>query len=271
LVEDRDSDRSGSRPKLSYAEITRASAQSHALVVRATDPEKSSDDIEGMIKKNINLKVLGMGVNRIRKSSKKCLLMEVETEDQRELLKNEINGKLSELRAEDGKKKNPLVLFKGVVKGLTEQELNDSLVTQNRKLKVDEILKVKYRRRHRNSLLSNIVCQVSPLTWRILTEAGKVHIGYQSIDVENEIPLVQCFKCLAFGHTQVHCKRVDNVCAKCSEHHDTRNCSVTEERFKCVNCILRGRERVLHCATDRGCPIRLTFEKKSIEGTNYIC
>ncbi|CAK1553836.1 unnamed protein product [Leptosia nina] len=67
-------------------------------------------------------------------------------------------------------------------------------------------VKEKYRRRARNSHEEHVVLQVSPKLWSALTTAGKIHVDLQKVYVEDQSPLVQCTRCLGFGHGRRNCE-----------------------------------------------------------------
>lgn len=60
-------------------------------------------------------------------------------------------------------------------------------------------------------------------------------------------PVIQCMKCLAYGHVKALCKKEKELCKKCGEEHPTDNCE-SELRY-CVQC--KSDE---HSSTYRGCP-----------------
>jgi hypothetical protein len=253
----------------SYANAVKTISSSQTLVIKSSCEEKTSSDIEGSIKRKVNLKSLGIGIDGLKRSKvNKSVLIRVERVEHAEKLKEAINS-ITELEARDAEKRNPLVVFKGLLKGITEEDFNESLKMQNKHLDISESIKFKYKRKNRHSLLINIVCQVSVNTWRKLTEVGKVHVGFTRVTVENESPLVQCFKCLKFGHTQTHCNQDEWNCAKCGEKHDTRDCRATNNTPKCLNCAERGRDDHQHMALSYLCQVRKFYERLAIDSTNY--
>lgn len=240
----------------------------HDLIIKANDNTKTSDEIEGLVKKNINPKQLGIGISSIKKTSKNSVIIKTESKKDCDILKSHA-GKINELLVEERSKKNPLIVFKGVIKGMTAEELNEAIAMQNKKIKIDEKLVIKYRRRHRNNLLANMVCQVKPETWKALTETGKVYIGYQNIYVEDESPMVQCYKCLGFGHVQKFCGN-SAKCAHCSGEHYTRECKENHDLKKCANCQVRGKDSS-HSAFSQQCNTRMHYDRLAREATNYTC
>lgn len=75
----------------------------------------------------------------------------------------------------------------------------------------------------------------------------KVYLFYTAIVVQPfQFAVIQCRKCLKFGHIAEQCKG-SLTCAVCADKHETQSC--IQEVFLCTNC---GRDD--HPATDRKCP-----------------
>jgi hypothetical protein len=81
-----------------------------------------------------------------------------------------------------------------------------------------------------------------------------------------QFQLIQCFKCQQFGHHATKCRSLHEICAKCSEHHPTSQCS--NETHKCIGC--KGD----HPAWHQKCPNRIqAIQKLTIrkhEATAYF-
>lgn len=248
--------------------------KSYALVVGSKDPMKTGDDIEGQVKKNANPRSLGIAVNNVRKSKNHKVIINCTSETHREKLKSELSltSDSSGLTVQCGRERNPLIVFKGVIKGINEDDLNESLQKQNSHLNIKEKVKIKYFRKHRNGLLANLICQVEPGTWKILTMVGKVFVGFQRIQVEDESPLVQCYKCLAYGHTKRFCTGLTR-CAYCTEEHLGNDCKKKIEEVgtnpRCINC--SDKENNNHSAFSPECPVRVLLDRRARELTNYFC
>lgn len=59
---------------------------------------------------------------------------------------------------------------------------------------------------------------------------------------------IRCLRCHKFGHERRDCKSPNAYCGKCSLTHETEDCNVTRESFKCINCL------GTHPSFDRECP-----------------
>lgn len=79
-----------------------------------------------------------------------------------------------------------------------------------------------------------------------------IRLGYQVFNcVESRTvqPVIQCYNCQGFGHTQRDCD-APITCKNCGRAHDSRNCQDPDE-VKCINC------GEAHAATYKGCISRI--------------
>lgn len=80
-----------------------------------------------------------------------------------------------------------------------------------------------------------------------------VYINKVRYPVENYIaPVVQCFKCLLFGHTSKQCRSNKNKCHKCGQEHEG-NCGESVDPF-CIHCQTNA-----HNSLSKNCPM---YEKQ---------
>lgn len=101
----------------------------------------------------------------------------------------------------------------------------------------DYIRVVRYARMGANARLWKVFIMVSANARVRLNELKQVYIGYKRVRVVDDTPLLQCFKCLGFGHLSMHCKNTER-CGYCAEGHRTNECPVKNEcsKYKCYNC-----------------------------------
>lgn len=95
-----------------------------------------------------------------------------------------------------------------------------------------------------------------------------VKFGSISCKARDIYEVIQCYRCLRFGHMANTCNE-EIICGRCSGNHQTKNCG--ENFRKCVNCIRfntnstgNDANSLLtdHCAIFQSCPIRVAFAKK---------
>ncbi|KAL0882470.1 hypothetical protein ABMA27_000942 [Loxostege sticticalis] len=81
---------------------------------------------------------------------------------------------------------------------------------------------------------------IVPLQTVTVTFSGNIlpaHVSYGlcTLPVEQYIkPVIQCFKCMGFGHTTKFCKR-NVVCSVCSQSHHFKDCT-NKDKPLCANC-----------------------------------
>ncbi len=128
---------------------------------------------------------------------------------------------------------------------LTEiQEKNDTQIDELFIIPKVHMLKIKLRSKQQAELLKNkgikLFSQIVP--------------SY-NINIEEYLPVTQCYKCYQFSHRTNQCKETEQVCSKCAARgHDYRNCQAST--IKCANC--NGD----HTAVSFKCPIKRAHQKQ---------
>lgn len=248
---------------------TRSGEERHAVIISSDDPLKTSEEVEGIVKRSVNVRALGIGVSRVTKASNQKLVIALPTRRDKDRFMEEL-GKSSGkgLSAKEGENRNPKIALVGLIKGVTDDDIRSSIDSQNKlDLQPDGLVRLCYRRRHRNTLLCTVVYEITPLTYQILINANKVSIGYQRIPIVEETPLIQCFNCLGFGHTRKFCEGKLS-CSHCTEEHIYRVCPNKESAPTCSNCT-EGQNS--HNAMSDTCPVRNRMETRARERVNYQC
>lgn len=174
-------------------------------------------------------------------------------------------------------KKNELIAFipkfftqkKGVVKMVdtffTEQYLKSAIVSD---IPVVEVKRMKRKITDKTTNVSEYIDrQIIVVTFLGNKLPGSIKINMVNFPVDPYVyPVVQCYKCLRYGHTSKQCKGKAR-CQKCStEHPDISEC---KNDFKCIYC-----ECNEHSSLSRDCPVYkkqfdikkvMAFENKSFK------
>ena len=90
------------------------------------------------------------------------------------------------------------------------------------------------------------------------TTEERIKIFEQRYLVEEYIfkpKVIKCNKCQTFGHIARLCRSTER-CGKCTEKHDTKNCTVEPKDFMCCHC--KGN----HETGDKDCPIMKNKEEQ---------
>lgn len=244
-------------------------AAMHSVVVTSKNETETGEQILERVRKVVNAKEEGVRVDRVRKARDRKIILGCQTQKEMTKVKERLKTAEGDLHVEDVQNKNPLVILRHVMSYLTDEELVSALHAQNKNLLKNETevmtsaVKVKYRRRTRNPHVDHVVLTVPPAIWRRLTEAGMVHIDLQRVKVEDQSPLVQCSRCLGYGHSKKYCTEQMDACSHCGGPHIKTECSewMAGVAPSCINCN-RGRlDGGTHNAFEENCPVRRRWEK----------
>lgn len=243
----------------------------HTVLVESVDPRHTSDDVIKKVKAEVDVVKLGIGVNSLRKVRGQKILVGCDTAEDQRALREAVMGLGIGLSAATQSLKNPLLKFAGVTNDLTDAKIIEAITNQNKSLlgelaRTELDLKIVRRATGRIPEVSNVIAQVSPALWSCLRDQ-KVRIGFQIIPTYDQTPVIQCYRCLEFGHVARFCKN-EVVCGYCAGSHDTRNCAKREEYPVCKTCNNHQRDSC-HPAYSSLCPEWQKWDKLARSSTNY--
>ncbi|KAI5633250.1 hypothetical protein NE865_14060 [Phthorimaea operculella] len=238
-----------------------------AIIISPTKEVFSSAEMHEIVKKNITFKDTNFAPANIRYVSNNKISMEFDEPEQVETTLKKIHESNCPIKAEKSKKLKPMFILKGISKERATEELTELISRQNEAIKKaitsQEDLVFKFRRNNVKEDLYNAVFMTTPTIWRAAVAAGKVNIDHQRIHIEEYTPLLQCYKCLQFGHTRLRCTNENTICSHCSAMtHNFKDCPVKSDKSKvnCYNCDkhLKKHNSNLdvpnHAATSKDCP-----------------
>lgn len=161
------------------------------------------------------------------------------------------------LKLEQEGKLNPRLLIRGVPCTLTRDEIKTDLIDLNlANLKEPQIKVVYIFPQIHNRRTTNCVIEVSPDVRAHLLRDRFVYVNYFACEISDYVRVLQCFKCLAFGHFAKHC-RFKATCGHCAGEHKTKECTNREATPVCGNC-RRWQSQTSHqhsALDDKKCPI----------------
>ncbi|XP_037301677.1 uncharacterized protein LOC119191919 [Manduca sexta] len=190
-------------------------------------------------------------------------------EDRKELerVKERLKKDGKNLNVQEVKNKDPLVIIKDLLNCHSNEEILGAIRAQNKNLlgqipKEADRMDVRYRRKARNPLMTHVILQVSPQLWRIFTEAGALHVDIQRVKVEDHSPLVQCSKCLGYGHGRRFCRDSLDACSHCGGPHLRAECPewMAAAAPTCCNCQKAKIADSGHNAFSQDCPVRKRWD-----------
>lgn len=260
-----------------YAEVTSGPARRalHTLVVSSEEAGDSSHDIIGKIRAAVDARTTGIRVDRVRRGKDQKVIIGCEKREEMERVRERLERPEIKLNTEKKANKDPLVVFKDVMEDADDKILQ-AIKIQNRHVFEDipdeEIrMQIRYKKKTRNPLQSHVVMSVSPRVWINLTREGFAHVDLQRVRVLDQSPLVQCTRCLKFGHGKRLCTETADLCSHCGEPHMRSECPAYKAYVppSCHNCVLAKNDKAHHNAFDVTCPVRVRWDELARSSVAY--
>lgn len=263
-----------SNNKITYAEMVArqhdrnvATAPMHTIIVSSEDDQDTSQTVIDKIRTAVDAKNSGVRVDRVRKAKDQKVVLSCQSKEDLEKITAKIKNPQNHLRVESMKNKDPLVIIKDVLSFNTDEDIVTAIKNQNGHLlssiSPDDLrVEVKYRKKARNPHENHLVLRVSPKVWQRLTSAGRVQIDLQRVRVQDQSPLIQCSRCLGYGHGRKLCCDTVDLCSHCAGPHLRADCPswLAGEAPACRNCHTAKYDKTEHNAFDNECPIRKKWD-----------
>lgn len=239
-----------------------------AIIISSKQEVRNPAETLQKWKKMINFKNTNYSPAGIRLVSNNKVRVEFDNETQRDETLQRTNTSDSEIEAEPSKTLSPMVIVKGISKDTPPQSITETILTQNEYTNDNTVtplkpeLTLKFIKNNKNSNLYNAVFLTSPRIFNDMITKGRINIDHQRVHVEEHVPLLQCLKCLQFGHTRSRCPKEHPTCSHCSSQtHTYKDCPVKNDPSKncCINCLLFNKKNQInktpnHSATSNRCP-----------------
>ncbi|GBO99371.1 hypothetical protein EVAR_598_1 [Eumeta japonica] len=177
---------------------------------------------------------MGVAVDRMRKARGQKVVLSCSSVEDAKKIEERLKIRGADLKVAKPEMRLPTVIIRDVLRVNSDEDIVRSLRTQNRHLSEgldwDKVrARVCYRRRARNDLECHPVLEVSPELYHRLIKAGFVYVGLQRRPVWDQSPLVQCSRCLGYGHGKRYCKEVSERCAHCGGEHTGVTCRARKD------------------------------------------
>lgn len=107
-----------------------------------------------------------------------------------------------------------------------------------------------------NPNVKNFLYKCSTNLLSIILKKGTIRVELKEYYCYEDFNILQCFKCLSYGHTAKACK-LQQLCKNCAGNHHYKECTNTESN-RCANCLKLddNSKNCKHRATAGRCPIR---------------
>lgn len=200
---------------------------------------KSSQGVKDMVYKVLKPSDCALKIKKIIKVRNNGILIKALSPDV-DKIKAHQNLSKARLRVTEKIEENPKLIVYGVSADMTFEEIKEELVDQNLNLKEDYDGKLKviyiYKPKDNNKRYTRCVIKVGPKLREQLLKNGKIYLRYSVCKSADYINVLQCYRCMLFGHTAKNCMS-NPVCGFCSKQHEMRECVDKVRALVCCNCI----------------------------------
>ncbi|KMQ89544.1 putative 50 kda protein in type i retrotransposable element r1dm [Lasius niger] len=124
-------------------------------------------------------------------------------------------------------KLNPRLRIRDIPSGTDKSSFVKDLIKQNLEEISDDNVRLVYWSPAKGRMSPVAVIEISPDTRVRLLNQSRVYLGWSSCRVADHLRILQCFKCLGFGHTANNCQARVDICGHCGEGHESRACPRT--------------------------------------------
>lgn len=234
------------------------------------DKYESSQETKEALRKVFKPSECGLQVNKLTRAKNNGVRIEAISPDLEQIKAHPGLAKAG-LTVCENMKSNPRLIVHGVPVEMSAVEIKDELIVQNLKEKSDLDVKVIYIFKNKpNRKSTSCILEVSPAVRKALHSNGRIYLRYAACSFADHVSILQCFRCLSFGHMAKDCKS-GPFCGYCAGSHEMKECKRREQAPTCINCKQRQSSNYEgHSATDaKKCPILCRKIKDKIAYINY--
>ncbi|XP_068631472.1 uncharacterized protein [Battus philenor] len=241
------------------------SEPTHSVAV--SSGSDTGDQVLGKIRSALNATKTGIQIDRVRKIRDGKVIIGCGSEAELKKVREGLSKAGKGLNLEEVRNRDPLVILRDVMAYNKDEDIIRAIKSQNAQIlsdvpEKDQRMEVRFRRRTRNAHTVHIVMRLSPKLWSRFTTAGMLHVDLQRVRVYDHSPLVQCTRCLGYGHSKRLCTEAEDRCGHCGGCHHRTECTDRHagKPPTCRNCHKNKAERQDHGAFDADCPVRRRWD-----------
>ncbi|XP_011688406.1 PREDICTED: uncharacterized protein LOC105450322 [Wasmannia auropunctata] len=182
----------------------------------------SSNDTREAFRKIIKPADFNLRVKKISAVKKSGIRIEALTVDLSKMMNSSALSNAG-LRLIKETRVNPRMLVQGVPSELTKKEIKADIMALNLENEDAAGLRIIYKFPvKKNRRTTSCIIEVS-LDIRVsLLKDKHIFVGYHACKISDYVRVLQCFKCLAFGHFAENCKS-SPLCGHCAGSHEMRD------------------------------------------------
>ena len=154
------------------------------------------------------------------------------------------NSALTVTTARDNKNA-PCFVIKDVCLSITTEDVKAELHQQG--IPHGNVFRIKSQALNKETRLVRVFTNSMETCKNVIRDGILIFMQRKKCEISKQQPkVVQCYKCLEFGHIAEKCNK-QQKCARCGADHSIKQCSRTENTVKCANC------NENHSANYKGC------------------
>lgn len=242
------------------------------LVVPSSDSARSfasSQATKDMLQRVLKPADCGLKINSVRLARNNGLRIDASSPDI-DRIKSHPAIIEAGLTVVENIKLNPRIIVHGIPADMSASEIQEEFKVQNLDGVSDSETRMVYifpRKSGRD--YTSCIIEVSPSERKLLLRNDRVFLRFSACRFSDHIRVLQCFKCLSFGHVAKDCVS-EQICCHCAESHAHSDCTKKSMEPKCANCIRDKRASYDHTAFDTNkCPALIRCIKSKIALINY--
>ena len=257
---------------VSFSEIVKSMPKCAPVVV--LKPRNSSQTRKiTMVDVNTKLDSNCNGVSNIRNASNGGIIIECESIEDSQKIKNMAEKKLGDSYSVNvPTSRAPMVRIIGISSFYEDNILLEYIKSHNPKIfSSDSTIKVLQRYRFSRSDTFGVKLEVDAEAFAKCMHYQRIRIHWEMCKVHEAFGIIRCFKCNEFNHVYAKCP-FEVSCPRCSGNHEVTVCKSTE--IKCINCkkaaeSLKVDIDTSHPAWSENCPVYLEKVKIERHRINY--
>jgi len=216
---------------------------------RRTNEEIKTDLLSELGKIKNNLKV-----RSIRQMRNKGLIVEVDGEEDKELIKG-ANLARQGLVANEPKRIDPIIIIYDVENEYGKKELKEDFTSCNEEdmNTLEEAVTFQYSYDTKKNR-KNWIVRVPGKFYNKLTNRDRIYMQWRTYRFKENLNIVRCFKCHGYGHFAKYCNIKEQLCENCGVQDHIRTECPRKEKPQCINCIRNKRRETQHKVKSSDCP-----------------
>lgn len=234
------------------------------------DVMKTKQDL--ITKLKINAKPIG--INSLKIKSGGTVLLKCNSEKSHKELRKELVENMSDkYDIKETKLRLPEVFISNIENDIKADEVIESIKNQNDFFSKGDQIEIAVLKPNKKKTAQNCVLRCNGTAFKKMIHIGKVYIGLRRCEINENVTVTRCYKCLKFNHKSKDCKYTGpDKCSFCVDSHHYTRCKSQEKT--CINCVESNRKYgtsypTSHSALDKDCELFKQQMDKQKERTDY--